>query len=319
MRPKTMTTRSRQQRQGGSHRTAYPGTPDNPNPTFTPGSSGNPQSGFGQPAVGSSNPGGGGADGGGAGGDGGGSGGGPSPFDFSSDPILQQIMAEAQRQMAEAQANALAKREQLAVAYGDASGLGLDKSYETAAANNPFSVIHNAKRSYDQGVVSLEDALNKDNLFYSGARGTKLGEAATGFQRTNYGNQQRFRGSLQDVQSTLAQALQSARYMEMSGQEGAYARALSAALAGGYAGGGGGSGGGGGGGGGGGSGTSSYGTVVYRGTNADGSPYYTTSDNVTHEGTPEGDAAMKLGSTTPPLVKPKVQPVLSGTQIRGGV
>src|SRR2546423_262222 len=63
------------------------------------------------------------------------------PYDASADPTLQRILALGQQRGADAEAEALRLRKQLAIDYGDtdlARSLGLDESTIAAAAQNPF-------------------------------------------------------------------------------------------------------------------------------------------------------------------------------------
>lgn len=138
------------------------------------------------------------------------------PAQSFEDPALAQIRALAARSRSEATARALAKKKQAAIEYGDASGItGLDEATIEAARNNPFSVLKNTERAYTQGVASLEDALNKSNLFYSGHRGQELGKAATGYQQQKYGASTRFQAGITDIEDALAQALLAADQQEM--------------------------------------------------------------------------------------------------------
>ena len=134
-----------------------------------------------------------------------------SPFDYSADPILQQIRAAGQQQIASQEAATLAGQRRLLTDYGDPdlarSILGAGDPAGQAAGQNPFSVRTNMKRSYDQGVGSLEEGLNKSNLFYSSTRGKELGNAATAYQ----GQQAGAARQVQDMLSELAAALVATR------------------------------------------------------------------------------------------------------------
>lgn len=83
------------------------------------------------------------------------SGGGAPPsfsYDYSNDPVLQQIRALGQQSVQQARDAALAARQHLVVDYGDpalASSLGLDGSYGTAAQDNPYSTLARLQHAYD--------------------------------------------------------------------------------------------------------------------------------------------------------------------------
>ena len=101
---------------------------------------------------------------------------GADPYSYESDPVLQRTRALGERTIAEAEADALRQRRQLALDYGDeqaARELGLSEADIAAAKANPFSArAKQAKAAHDQP-VALDENLNKGNLFYSSARGTQ--------------------------------------------------------------------------------------------------------------------------------------------------
>lgn len=141
-------------------------------------------------------------------------GGGAGTFE---DPALAQIRALAARSRSAAMAGALSKKKQATIEYGDPTGVqGIDEDTSKAARDNPFSVLKNLDRNYSQGVASLEDALNKSNLFYSGYRGDQLGKAATANQQDRYNASTRFRATITDIEDALAQALLNADMQEMN-------------------------------------------------------------------------------------------------------
>lgn len=149
-----------------------------------------------------------------------------TPYDFNSDPVFQQANAIIARTEEQAQAQATARKTQMAIQYGDASGLGLGKTTEATATNNPFSVIAAEKRSYDTGVTKLEDQLNKSNLYFSGWRGKELGAAATGYQQNQYNARSRFQAGIQDVDNQLQSALLQAEWSRLAAMQSGYQRGL---------------------------------------------------------------------------------------------
>jgi hypothetical protein len=161
----------------------------------------------------------------------------PSPFDYSADPVLQQVVAAQNRAVRDAEARALAERQALAVDYGDpelARQLGLGASFEQAASENPFSQTANLRRAYEQQQTATNEALNKRNLFYSSTRGQALGDLATGYQQAGYGASREAQARLAGITENLLGAqMQSASTIgQAQGQ--AAQRAIDRALAVGY-------------------------------------------------------------------------------------
>lgn len=237
-------------------------------------------------------------------------------YDFSSDPVFQQAQAIIARTEEEARAAAIARKTAIAEQYGDATGLRLGSSVEQIAKNNPFSVVASMKRGYEQGVNRLEDQLNKANLFYSGWRGTELGNASTAYQQNQYNARSRFQASIQDVNNQLAQSLLNSEWQRLSAMQSAYQAGLGNPSQ--Y----GGAGGAGGGGGGGGGAASPYGKVVYQGMNPGGSPFYTTQNPdgtfTTHEGLPTDPVpGLTPPSATPPPKTKAAVPPYTSPQNRG--
>jgi hypothetical protein len=154
----------------------------------------------------------------------------PNPYGTPDDPILQQILAMSEKARTLAGGDALAALSDAGIQYGDASGLGLDASKEQAARDNPFSVLANEKRAYGQGVTSFEDSANKANLFYSGYRGTKLGELATGHQQNLAGASDRFRSLVTDINRKKTSDLMAADQADLAGRTDATGRAQARAL-----------------------------------------------------------------------------------------
>jgi hypothetical protein len=145
------------------------------------------------------------------------SGGAPGGYDVNSDPAVAAAHGLAAKMRATATAQALAKREQAAIEYGDPSGVeGISDTAKSAASANPFSILKNLEHGYSTGVTDLEEGLNKANLFYSGYRGKELGEAARGYQDSRYQAGTRFKGLMTDVNDSLANALMNADAYEAS-------------------------------------------------------------------------------------------------------
>ncbi len=128
-------------------------------------------------------------------------------YDYSMDPILNQILALSTQQRSGATSSALAAKKQLAIDYGDsalARSLG-DDATATAAEGNPFSVRKQLQTGYERGtedlttgyerdktaratnyerdVESTREDYNKRNLFYSGHFGQAKDRAASDYQQ----------------------------------------------------------------------------------------------------------------------------------------
>jgi hypothetical protein len=148
----------------------------------------------------------------------------PLAVDLSQDPILQQIRAIGAQHTTGAQGDELAGRKQALIAYGydpSLDSLYPDENTREAAKQNPFSVLATQKHDYAQRTTALEENLNKGNLFYSGYRGTQLGENARNYQQ----QQATSSGALNDTLSALQHALLSARQEEADRNASALAEA----------------------------------------------------------------------------------------------
>lgn len=155
---------------------------------------------------------------------------------WASDPILVQAQAAWNRRMANAESSALGERQRLLVEYGSPelarSLLGQGgESYASAAEQNPFSVLANLRRGYQQNEQGLNEGLNQRNLFYSSTRGDELGRLATGYQ----GQQAEAAGGVQSALDAISQNLLSGRESAedalLSAQQEAYQRWLAELLA----------------------------------------------------------------------------------------
>ena len=153
-----------------------------------------------------------------------------SAYDYSSDPILQAIRAGGIRSRANAEAAALAGRKQLAIQFGDATGIVDDTNTAKAAKDNPFSSLAEIMRGYGRSVTSTDEALNKDNLFYSGHRGVELSRLLEDRQRQEYGARGAAQQQLTGITSELARALEDATLRDAQAESDAKDRALQQAL-----------------------------------------------------------------------------------------
>lgn len=153
-----------------------------------------------------------------------------SPYDYSSDPVLQAIRAGGIKQRADAEAAALSGRKQLAIQLGDATGIVDDAGTAQAAKGNSFSTLQEIMRGYGRDQTATNEAENKANLFYSGHRATELGKLLENRNRSEY----QARGAAQDqltgINQTLAQTLQDVALRDAQAQSEAQQRALQQAL-----------------------------------------------------------------------------------------
>lgn len=153
-------------------------------------------------------------------------------YSFDADPILNQIQALSGQSRQDAETNAHALRLQLAQQYGDenlARQYG-GESEAAAAKGNPNSVLAQLAHSYELGQSGLEQALNQQNLYYSGARVKQLAELAQQYQSQQAGAAGQEQDALGGISSNLAAALHAADLRDIQAQQDAQNRALQAAL-----------------------------------------------------------------------------------------
>jgi len=154
-------------------------------------------------------------------------------YSYDADPVLNQIQALSGQSRGDAAANANALRLQLAQQYGDPA---LARQYGTeadaaAASANPNSVLAQLAHSYQTGQQGLEQALNQQNLFYSGARVKQLGELANQYQGQQAGAAGQEQGALGSIAANLAAAQHAADLQDAQAQQDAYNRQLAYAMA----------------------------------------------------------------------------------------
>jgi hypothetical protein len=132
------------------------------------------------------------------------------PYDFSMDPALQRIQALGQRTIAEAEADALRQRRQLALDYGDeqaARELGLSEADIAAAKANPFSVRAKQAKEAIERPRELSGNLSKANLGYSSAGAGQQADLA----RSLLENQSNAARAFQAGAGSISQGLLGAR------------------------------------------------------------------------------------------------------------
>lgn len=135
----------------------------------------------------------------------------PAPT-WQDDPILAQIKALAQQGNASAQAQYDDARRQAMIAY-DGQG-------------NPFSTLAQLLQGHTNTVRSMDENLNKSNLFYSSYRGDQLGKENQAYQGQQYAAAQALQGGLTGLSGALLQAQQDNAARIAQAQQDAYTRAL---------------------------------------------------------------------------------------------
>lgn len=151
--------------------------------------------------------------------------------DYQGDPILQRIRKMSQGQRDTAQAAALARKVGLATELGDtgfARELGLDEAQIGAAGANPLSTFAQLGQAEKKSTSALDEALNQSNLYFSGHRGTQLGELAQNFLAQRAGALGQARQGYAGIEGDLLSGLGEADRAEMEAEAAAYGRAVDA-------------------------------------------------------------------------------------------
>lgn len=145
---------------------------------------------------------------------------GADPYNTSTDPALMRIQAAMQQAQANADAQAIQARNQLAIDYGDPS-LAADEGGRSAARANPFSRAATLAKERVDAPRAIDNSDSQSNLFYSSAHGqhqSELARALLGEEASNRTSAQQGLstieqgrlGSMSDWQDRLAQAQQDA-------------------------------------------------------------------------------------------------------------
>lgn len=154
-------------------------------------------------------------------------------YDYTTDPILQQVQAASAQSVADAQAAALSQQKQLAIQYGDAAlanSLG-DSATAAAAAANPYSVYGQLAYQQPLDEQALDENLNKSNLYYSGARVNQQGALANQYGQTRAADAGQEQSALGQIQQTQLAAQLAANQSVQQAQSDAYNRYLQQLLA----------------------------------------------------------------------------------------
>src|SRR6266542_2980900 len=152
---------------------------------------------------------------------------------WESDPVLQQIKALQQGNVASAEASALAARQQALINFGyspELDPLYGDTGTAGSAKTNPFSVLAQLQHSHELRQKNLNENLNKANLFYSGYRGTQLGEEGRSYLGEQAGARSALESQLGGISEGLLGARQTAQEATTGGEQDAYNRWLNQQL-----------------------------------------------------------------------------------------
>ncbi len=154
----------------------------------------------------------------------------PPIYDYTTDPILQQINAQQGMVIAQAQSAALAQQKAALIAYGDPnlamSVLG-DKLTADAAAGNTGSTLATLAAQNATNIRGTNETENKSNLFYSSDRGYQLGLGQQAYLQNQAGAASALQSSLGGISTQLLASEQAAWNAEAQAQSDAYNRALS--------------------------------------------------------------------------------------------
>lgn len=154
-------------------------------------------------------------------------------YDYTTDPILQQVQAQTSQALSQAASAALASKEQLAIQYGDtslANSLG-DANTAQAAAQNPYSIFGMLTAQQPKDELALDETLNKGNLFYSGARINQQADLANQYGATRAQDAAQERAALDQITAAQVQAEQNAQAQQDAAESQAYQNMLAQLLA----------------------------------------------------------------------------------------
>lgn len=153
-------------------------------------------------------------------------------FDYHTDPILQQINAVGLSTRENADANTLAAKKQIALRYGDpslANQLG-DTATADAAASNPYGAYQDLAKQNKTDAHNLDENLNSQNLYFSGARIKQQGDLADQYGKANAGLAANEQDALGATDAARLSAYSAADAADSAAAQDAAARALQEAL-----------------------------------------------------------------------------------------
>lgn len=151
-------------------------------------------------------------------------------YDPNIDPIYQQVQAQAVQAKQDAEAAATAATNQLAIQYTDPA-LALDPTTAAAAAGNQYGVLGVLAHQQPLDAQALDETLNKQNLFYSGARINQQGELANTYLQKHADAVTAEQQALAKIQSDRLAAILGAQSNVSQANSDAYGRYLTQLLA----------------------------------------------------------------------------------------
>lgn len=169
----------------------------------------------------------------------------PVTYDLGTDPALQQITALTGFNDEQATAAALKQKQQQLIGFGDSKlaaallgeGDPTVQAIADAAAKNPGgSTVGSLRQQHERGLKQLVDALNPQNLLYSGYRVTQEQQASQDYQNALAQAAAGVNTNLDTIRSNLVQALAQNQGQRTSAMSDAESRLIQAAIANGAAG-----------------------------------------------------------------------------------
>jgi hypothetical protein len=133
-------------------------------------------------------------------------------YDINTDPALQQTRALTGESDQQATADANAQRAAALIAYGDpklAQAVLGDSNVAASAAGNPNSTVAQLGQQFGRNENQLTEALNANNLLYSGYRVQQEQQAEQDYQNALANAAGQVQGGLNTISGNLASALAS--------------------------------------------------------------------------------------------------------------
>jgi hypothetical protein len=160
----------------------------------------------------------------------------PAPIDYSSDPILQQIIAGGNEALTGGKARMLRDQKQALLAFGSRDLarklLGEDPFVDTVS-DDPFtsmSALGLSRRQEMDDTRNTNEGLNKMNLFFSSERGDQLADVTRQRLLRDATSTNQFQSQLTSFQDVYAQLQEQVRQQRMQAEQEAYQRAIEAAI-----------------------------------------------------------------------------------------
>lgn len=127
---------------------------------------------------------------------------------FRGDPAMIQMQGSVNSALAFAESEALRRQRDMVMEYGDpktAEALfGSKDPTVKAAAENPFSIFKMLAKQYELEDRTLDESLNKANLWYSGEHERAAKLHAEDQLRKQYEANRQLQTGLMDIKSALA-------------------------------------------------------------------------------------------------------------------